>query len=198
MLARLRLAPLLLSVGLLAGCATGPDYRQPEIALTADFVNGTHVANRQREGSTDLRAWWVAFGDPLLTRYVAAALEQNLDIAQAGARVAQARAALRLSTSALLPSVNGNAQALKAYQSIETPLGQILSSTPDFDRNGNYYETDLGASWELDVFGGLRRGRQAARADYQASAAGAVATRLAVAAQTADVYVTIQIGRASW
>jgi outer membrane protein TolC len=81
---------------------------------------------------------------------------------------------------------------VKAYQSIETPLGQFLRSSPDFDRSGNYYEADLGASWELDVFGGLRRGRQAARADYQASAAGAVATQLAVAAQTADVYVTIR------
>jgi len=192
MLARLWLVPLLLSVGLFAGCAVGPDYRRPEIALTPDFVGETRIANRQREGSTDLRAWWVAFGDPLLTRYVAAALEQNLDIAQAGARVAQARAALRLSTSALLPSVNGSAQAVRAYQSIETPLGQILNAAPDFDRSGNYYEADLGASWELDVFGGLRRGRQAARADYQASAAGAVATQLAVAAQTADVYVTIR------
>jgi NodT family efflux transporter outer membrane factor (OMF) lipoprotein len=192
MLARLRLVPLLLSVGLFAGCAVGPDYRQPEIALTPDFAGETRMANRQREGSTGLRTWWVAFGDPLLTRYVAVAFEQNLDIAQAGARVAQARASLRLSTSALLPSVNGNAQAVKAYQSIESPLGQILSSSPDFDRSGNYYEADLGASWELDVFGGLRRGRQAARADYQASAAGAVATQLAVAAQTADVYVTIR------
>ena len=192
MRARLRLVPFLLSVGLFAGCAVGPEYRRPEIALTPDFVGETRIANRQREGSTDLRAWWVAFGDPLLTRYVAAALEQNLDIAQAGARVAQARAALQLSTSALLPSVNGSAQAVKAYQSIETPLGQILNSAPDFGRSGNYYEADLGASWELDVFGGLRRGRQAARADYQASAAGAVATQLAVAAQTADVYVTIR------
>jgi NodT family efflux transporter outer membrane factor (OMF) lipoprotein len=192
MLARLRLVPLLLSVGLFAGCAVGPDYRQPDIALTPYFVGESRIANRQRAGSTDLRAWWVDFEDPLMTRYVAAALEQNLDIAQAGARVAQARASLRLSTSALLPSVNGNAQAVKAYQSIETPLGQILSSSPDFDRSGNYYEADLGASWELDVFGGLRRGQQAARADYQATAAGAVATQLAVAAQTADVYVTIR------
>ena len=192
MRARLRLVPLLLSVGLFAGCSVGPEYHRPEIALTPDFVGETRIAKRQREGSTDLRAWWVAFGDPLLTRYVAAALEQNLDIAQAGARVAQARAALQLSTSALLPSVNGSAQAVKAYQSIETPLGQILNSVPDFGRSGNYYEADLGASWELDVFGGLRRGRQAARADYQASAAGAVATQLAVAAQTADVYVTIR------
>jgi NodT family efflux transporter outer membrane factor (OMF) lipoprotein len=192
MLSRFRLVPLLLSVSLFAGCAVGPDYRRPEIALTPNFVGEARIANRQREGSTDLRAWWVAFGDPLLTRYVAAALEQNLDIAQAGARVAQARAALRLSTSALLPSVSGSAQAVKAYQSIETPLGQILNSSPEFDRSGNYYEADLGASWEIDVFGGLRRGRQAARAEYQASAAGAVATQIAVAAQTADVYVTIR------
>jgi NodT family efflux transporter outer membrane factor (OMF) lipoprotein len=192
MLRRFRLVPLLLSVSLFAGCAVGPDYRRPEIALTPNFVGETRIANRQRESSSDLRTWWVAFGDPLLTRYVAAALEQNLDIAQAGARVAQARAALRLSTSALLPSVSGSAQAVKAYQSIETPLGQILNSSPEFDRSGNYYEADLGASWEIDVFGGLRRGRQAARAEYQASAAGAVATQIAVAAQTADVYVTIR------
>jgi NodT family efflux transporter outer membrane factor (OMF) lipoprotein len=192
MLARLRLVPLLLSVGLFAGCAVGPDYRQPEIALTSAFAGETRMASRQRAGSTDLRAWWGAFGDPLMTRYVAAALEQNLDIAQAGARVAQARASLRLSVSALLPAVNGNAQAVKAHQSIETPLGQILGSSPNFDRSGSYHEADLGASWELDVFGGLRRGRQAARADFQASAAGAVATQLAVAAQTADVYVTIR------
>jgi NodT family efflux transporter outer membrane factor (OMF) lipoprotein len=192
MLSRFRLVPLLLSVSLFAGCAVGPDYRRPEIALTPNFVGETRIANRLRESSSDLRTWWVAFGDPLLTQYVAAALEQNLDIAQAGARVAQARAALRLSTSALLPSVSGSAQAVKAYQSIETPLGQILNSSPEFDRSGKYYEADLGASWEIDVFGGLRRGRQAARAEYQASAAGAVATQLAVAAQTADVYVTIR------
>jgi len=190
--ARLRLVLLALSASLLAGCAVGPDYRPPEIALTPDYVGGARIANRQREDATDLRAWWMAFGDPLLTRYVGVALEQNLDIAQAGARVAQARAALRLSTSALLPSLDGSAQAVKAYQSIETPLGQVLQSSPNFGRSGNYYEADLGASWEIDVFGGLRRGRQAARADYQASEAGAVAARLAVAAQTADVYVTIR------
>ena len=68
----------------------------------------------------------------------------------------------------------------------------MLDATPDFDRSGSYYEANVGASWEIDVFGGLRRGREAARAEYQASEAGAVATRLAVAAQTADVYVTIR------
>ena len=68
----------------------------------------------------------------------------------------------------------------------------MLNSTPGFDRHGNDYEADFTASWELDVFGGLRRGREAALADYQASEAAAVATRLAVAAQTADIYITIR------
>lgn len=68
----------------------------------------------------------------------------------------------------------------------------MLNSTPGFDRYGNAYEANLTASWELDVFGGLRRGREAALAENQASEAGAVATRLAVAAQTADIYISIR------
>lgn len=92
----------------------------------------------------------------------------------------------------LLPSGNVTGQAARAYQSVETPLGRVLDSSPGFDRYGNAFETNVNASWELDVFGGLRRGREAALADYQASEAGAVATRLAVAAQTADIYITIR------
>src|SRR5207247_10590652 len=72
------------------------------------------------------------------------------------------------------------------------PLGQLLRATRDFDRNGSYYEANVNGSWEIDVFGELRRGQAAARAEYDASEASAIATRLAVAAQTADVYVTIR------
>src|SRR5438876_1010418 len=142
MLARPQLVLLLLSAGLFAGCAVGPNYHAPEIALAPRFLGEASIANRNRQGPTDLQAWWVGFQDPLLTRYIAVALEQNLDIAQAGARLAQARASLRMSTSALLPSASGTAQGVKAYQSIETPLGQVLNSAPDFDRSGNYYEAN--------------------------------------------------------
>src|SRR5204862_7438351 len=134
-------------------------------------------------------AWWAAFDDPALTRFVSLALAQNLDIAQAAARVAQWRASLRQAGAALLASCDVSAHAANVYQSLETPLGQVLAATPDFERTGNSYEANVGASWEIDVFGGLRRGREAARAEYQASEAGAVATRLAVAAETEDVYV---------
>jgi NodT family efflux transporter outer membrane factor (OMF) lipoprotein len=139
-----------------------------------------------------LATWWQGFNDPLLAHFVSLALEQNLDLAQAAARVTQARAGLGAANAALLPSGTVSGSAARARQSIETPLGQVLSATPGYNRWGNAYEVDLGASWEIDAFGGLRRGREAAMADYQASQAGLVATRLAIAAQTADIYITIR------
>ncbi|MEX2124903.1 MAG: TolC family protein [Woeseia sp.] len=183
---------LLLSVSVLTGCAVGPDYTPPEVAVSRGFHGQEDVVHRAVQSKADLQAWWAGFDDPLLTRLVSTALGQNLDIAQAEARVAQSRASLHQADAVLLPSANVSAQGAKAYQSVETPLGQVLYATPDFDRSGSYYEANFGASWELDVFGGLRRAREAARAEYQASEAGAVATRLAVAAQTADVYVTLR------
>jgi NodT family efflux transporter outer membrane factor (OMF) lipoprotein len=187
-----RRAVLLLSASLLSGCAVGPDYQSPDIALSSRFLGQDGVAQREIRSNADLHAWWTAFDDALLRRFVALALEQNLDIAQAAARVAQARASLRVADAALLPAAAVIAQAARAYQSVETPIGQVLDTSPNFDRSGSYYEANVGASWEIDVFGGVRRSREAARAEYQASEAGAVATQLAVAAQTADVYVTIR------
>lgn len=183
---------LLLSIGVLTGCAVGPDYRPPEIALSSTFLGQEAADHRQVQQTADLQVWWAAFDDPLLVRFVSLALEQNLDIAQAAARVAQSRAALRLADAALLPAGNVSVNAARAYQSVETPLGQVLNANPSFDRSGSSYEANFGASWEIDVFGSLRRGREAARAEYEASEAGAVATRLAVAAHTADVYVTLR------
>ncbi|WP_368621159.1 efflux transporter outer membrane subunit [Paraburkholderia sp. BR13444] len=187
-----RTLAMLIVASLSAGCAVGPDYVRPDVPMPERFMGQTAVDHRHATATADLVTWWTAFGDPQLTRFVALALEQNLDLAQASARVAQARAALGAANAALLPSGNVSGQAARVYQSVETPLGRVLNSTPGFDRYGNEYEANLSASWELDVFGGLRRGREAALAEYEASEAGAAATRLAVAAQTADIYISIR------
>ena len=187
-----RLLSLFLGAGILAACAAAPDYRPPEVPVAPGFLGGDGIAHRQFQSKAELQAWWVSFDDPLLTRFVSAAVEQNLDIARAAARVAQSRASLRQADAALFPTGRVSAQGAKAYQSVETPLGQVLDATPGFDRAGSFYEANVEAGWEIDVFGGLRRGREAARAEYQASEAGAIATRLAVAAQTADVYMMIR------
>ncbi|MDO6386763.1 efflux transporter outer membrane subunit [Uliginosibacterium sp. 31-12] len=182
----------LLVAGLSAGCAVGPDYVRPDTPLPGRFQGQAAVDQRPAKASAELATWWAGFGDPQLTHFVTLALAQNLDLAQASARVTRARAGLGAANAALLPSGTVSGQAARAYQSVETPLGQVLNSTPGFDRYGNAYEANLGASWELDAFGGLRRGREAALAEYRASEAGAVATRLAVAAQTADIYISIR------
>lgn len=186
------LTTLLLASLAAAGCAVGPTYTPPSAPIPDRFHGQAAVDLRPASGTADLAEWWVAFDDTQLARLVKLALEQNLDLAQAAARVTQARSALGLANAALLPSGNVGAQAARAYQSVETPLGRVLNANPNFDRHGSSYEANANAGWELDVFGGLRRGREAAQAEYQASEAGAVAVRLVVAAQTADVYVAIR------
>ena len=187
-----RILALVVSTSLVAGCAVGPDYQRADAPLADRYLGQAAVEQRPDAKPANFALWWEGFGDPLLSSLVAKALEQNLDMAQAQARVSQARAGLGAANTALLPSGSINGQAARAYQSVETPLGQVLDSTPGYDRYGNSYEANLEASWELDVFGGLRRGREAAVAEYQASEAGVVATRLAIAAQTADVYTAIR------
>ncbi|MCG5047461.1 efflux transporter outer membrane subunit [Pectobacterium brasiliense] len=203
----LRTLSLVVTTSLMAGCAVGPDYHRPDAPLADRYqaqsaaqrssaqpsVAKSSFANQESTAqAANLAVWWESFNDPLLSQLVSRALAQNLDLAQASARMSQARAGLGAATAALLPSGNISGQSTRAYQSIETPQGQLLNSVPGYSRYGNAYEADLNASWELDVFGGLRRGRQAALADYQASEAGVAATRLAVAAQTADIYITLR------
>ena len=183
---------MLAIASLSAGCAVGPDYARPDTPMPDRYLGETAVAQRHASTTADLIVWWEGFGDPQLTRFVTLALEQNLDLAQASTRVAQVRAGLGAANAALLPSGTISAQGARAYQSVETPLGQVLNARPGLDRYGNAYEANLGLGWELDLFGGLRREREAAVAEYQASEAGAAATRLAVAAQTADVYIGIR------
>ena len=187
-----RLLASFAALSLLAGCAVGPDYMPPEVSAPARYQGQAALDARPATSIATSDEWWTAFEDPQLARFVTLALAQNLDLAQASARMAQARAGLGAAHAALLPSANVAGQATRAYQSVETPLGRVLNSIPGFDRQGELYEANASASWEPDFFGGLRRARQGALADYQASEAGAAATRLAVAAQTADLYIAVR------
>lgn len=185
------LASCLLFTGL-TGCAVGPDYVRPQLDLGGAFPSAKTVEATPGAAAVDLSRWWDGFHDPVLASLVGRALQQNLDLQQAYARVTQARAGLTQANAALLPSGNLQVDASKTHQSLDTPLGQLLDATPGFDRNGHYYEGDATASWELDVFGGLRRDREAAMAEYEASRAAAAATRVSIAAETADAYIRMR------
>ncbi|THD64818.1 efflux transporter outer membrane subunit [Phenylobacterium sp.] len=179
--------PLLLAAaGLaLAGCAVGPDFKAPAAPLTGAYAT---PAPTDAAGA-DLAAWWRGFGDPQLTRVVERAAAQNLDVAQAAARVRQSRAALKAAGAALLPEVGAQAGAARVEQSLLSPIGEIGSHLPGFERTYDDYNAGAVASWEIDLFGGLRRAREAASADDAGARADLAAVRTSVEAEAADAYL---------
>jgi NodT family efflux transporter outer membrane factor (OMF) lipoprotein len=190
-----RRSPAALAGGLLlalGGCAVGPDYEKPVSGL-ARFHSVDAVASRvaARE-APELDRWWDGFNDPELTRIVERALDQNLDLAAALARVEQARAAARGAGAQLLPSFDASAQASRQRQSLESPTGAIARNFPGYDRNQSLYDVGAAASWEIDLFGGLRRAADAASAGAQVAEAARMGTRISVAADAADAYLRIR------
>lgn len=182
----MRLKILLLAAATLAGCTVGPDYHPPIVGLTPAYMASGAIA-AERPDTT----WWSGFGDPILEDLVERATAGNLDIAQADARISQSRAAARAAGAALLPSVAATGGVTAVSQSRETPVGKITQAFGQ-PRANTQYAIGAEASWEVDLFGGLRRGREAARADLGSSEAQAAAVRVAIAAETADAYVALR------
>lgn len=87
----LRTLALVISTGLLAGCAVGPDYHRPDAPLSEQYQAQSAVQRRSASRPASFAVWWQGFNDPLLSKFVSDALAQNLDLAQATARMAQAR-----------------------------------------------------------------------------------------------------------
>jgi NodT family efflux transporter outer membrane factor (OMF) lipoprotein len=188
----LRMGFALALAATLSGCAVGPKYHPPTVNLQP-FHNASSIEAR----TTSLQAppldqWWTGFRDPELTRIVKRALDENLDLAAALARVQQARAAAQGAGARRMPSGNLYASTTTLYQSTESTTGRLASHLPGYSRAQNYYDLGFTASWETDLFGGLKRGAQAATAEAQAAEASQMGTRITVAAEAADAYMQIR------
>ncbi|WP_081001207.1 efflux transporter outer membrane subunit [Pseudomonas chlororaphis] len=192
-IARLRYAVLGLVVPLvLVGCAVGPDYVKPDIALESFHSRIEKTSTDAANKPAPLDRWWEGFNDPQLTAIIQRALAQNLELAAALARVDQARAAAQAAGAQLLPTLDANASVTALRQSLQSPLGTLARGFPDYDRNQREYVVGGAATWEIDLAGGLRRNAAAARAEAQAADAAQIGTRISVAADAADAYVQIR------
>jgi hypothetical protein len=118
------------------------------------------------------------FGDPELTRFVHRALDQNLDLVASVTRVEQARAAAKGAGARLKPSGALNVQSTSFRQSPESVVGRVAGTSPGFDRNQSYLDLGAAASWEIDLFGGLRHGGQAAVEEVRVAEAERLGTRV--------------------
>jgi NodT family efflux transporter outer membrane factor (OMF) lipoprotein len=176
-LARLGLA--LSSAALAGACAVGPTYRAP-VALPAAALKLREAEVASVSPSPLPPRWWRLFDDADLDRLVEKALVHNTDLRQAAANLQRARAALSEARAGRAPTSEASAQA--AHERVSAGLGASPVTT-------DFYSVGFDASYEVDLFGGVTRSVQAARADYRAAQAQVDAARVSVAAETARAYV---------
>lgn len=174
----------------LSGCVVGPDYKPPSLDLKP--IANPQAVPENASSPAPLDSWWQGFHDPELDRIVARVREQNLDLAAAMARVTQAQAAEQAAGAKRLPSGELGLQADAEHQSLRSPIGGLASRVPGYQRDEVLYDEGIGASWEMDLFGGLRRGEQAASAEAQAAQSNHIGTRVMVTADAVDAYVRIR------
>ncbi|MBS0155166.1 MAG: efflux transporter outer membrane subunit [Nitrospira sp.] len=177
---------------LLQACTVGPNYEPPKTDL-APFHNLPDASDRQAGAEpTPLDRWWIGFNDPILVTFVQRALDQNLTLAAALARVDQARAEATGAGAQLLPTVDLGASSTALHQSLQGLFGNVAKNVPSFRRNINENVIGPLASWEIDLFGGRRRAIAASQNLAEASELDRAGIRLTVAADTADTYLQIR------
>ena len=176
---------LMLASTVLAGCAAvGPDYAPPATDVPADWrrLDPSAQPAMRADAPGDLSQWWQSLNDALLSELVGEALLASPDLRSAQARLREARARRTVAASDRFPSVTASASASRSQASEALGSGD----TRDF------FSAGFDASWELDVFGGVRRSVEAAEADLESAEASLHDTRVSLAAEVALNYVEVR------
>ena len=178
----LRSALAMVAAASMASCTVGPDYRRPDIDVPAawrlDTAEATQISNI---------AWWDQFEDPVLSNLVRVALANNKDLKIATANVDQAAAQYGIVRSAQFPEVNANASAERERASQTAAV-----SIPPGKQIFNNYTVNLSATFELDVWGRLRRATESAQASLLASEQGRGTVVLTIVATVASGYIQLR------
>ncbi len=172
------LVPLALS--LLAGCTVGPDYRKPDAPTAAAFKELAGWRIGQPQDQIDRGAWWSVYRDPVLDGLERQVVVSNQTLKQAEAAYRAAVAAALQARAGLLPSVTGTASGVR-----EPTIGVNKGLA-------NEFTLELGASWDPDVWGRIRRTVEAGVATAQADAADVANARLSAQAQLAIDYFSLR------
>lgn len=181
-----KLAGIFSMAALLSACAVGPDYQAPEPVQLQRFAydqasaeaSGTAVASNEQ-------LFWQGFEDPLLAGLIEQTLAENQSLQAALARYQQAEALLRGSRREQLPSVTAGA-GLAGQR-----LAEVERAQPD-ERSVELYQAGVALSWEVDLFGRLRRATEASEAELQAAGADRQTLQVALAGQMASSYFQLR------
>ena len=164
-------ASSLLAFMVLAGCTVGPDFQKPQVDMPEHYIS-SKSAPLFAETEKELVNWWEVFDDSVLVSLVEKAVEGNLDLKLAEARILQTRAARGKARSEIGPTV----KVTGSFSQSQSQSSADASSVSDFSTEEKteggvtgYYFSGFDSDWELDFFGGVRRGIEAADADLEVS-----------------------------
>ena len=176
-----------LLLGVLPGCAVGPDYLRPDAAVSDAYkeATGWKVAEPQDESTRG--NWWEIFGDPKLSALIESIDMSNQNVLLAEARFRQAQALAAQSRAALFPALDANASITRSH----SPTGVVGGTTAG--RIIDNRSVALNSSWEIDLWGRLRRALESTAASAQASAADLAAARLSAQAELASSYFQLRV-----
>ncbi|MES2159294.1 MAG: efflux transporter outer membrane subunit [Pseudomonadota bacterium] len=181
----------------LSACAAGPDYRPPQAAalgIPATYSGGDSVA----QDDAALAQWWTRLNDPALSALVDAAVANNLDIVAAQARLRQARESLAQANASFLPQISGSGSGGKNYRSQAGGTRTDSSGNVIALGSSNWsssYSANANASWQVDLFGELSRGAEAARADLAASGYDLATVRMTIISELVTNYVQARLAQ---
>ena len=176
----------------LTGCTVGPDYQSPEIkeAPTRSAPDGGDVSSRIVEDAVDI-VWWKSFRDFELTSLVERLASQNLDLQTAAERVIQSVAQRQVAASAGLPHIEGQSSATYNGASPNGVLS-LLTPAPGAPLDYGLFKDGLMSSWQLDLFGRVRRAVEAAGANTLAAVENRHGVALAAVAELAQSYMQLR------
>lgn len=165
----------------LVGCSVGPDFQAPGMGLPATWSFDKRPAAASANPA-DLVKWWRRFHDPKLNALVEQAVDANLDVKIAAARLNQARAERQTAAASFWPWLSASGSQQDAHSG---------GSGPGAGTN-RVYRGGFNAAWEIDIFGGSRRNLESANARLAGAAADLDATRLSMAAEVALTYCQLR------
>lgn len=157
----------MITVALLAGCAVGPNYHAPQTQAPAQW--NEPMAGGETNSTISAADWWKRFHDSELDSLIDHAVQSNFDLQIAQARVREARAQYGIAAADLWPTVDGSASYARNLQSKHQPVLGSIPVPPSVPFENNVYQAGFDSSWEIDVFGGKRRAKEAAGAEFSAS-----------------------------
>jgi NodT family efflux transporter outer membrane factor (OMF) lipoprotein len=168
---------------LIAGCAVGPDYQPPKTNMPTNWAS---LSDGETNGSVNLAAWWKNFSDTNLDVLMTMAVQSNLTLRVAEARVLEARAQRGVVAADLWPSVGSSL----SYSRNRWGQNTFPPLPPGTDLDYNLYSAGFDAAWELDVFGGTRRAVEAANAEIGAAEFGQRDVLVSLLAEVARNYIS--------